>query len=244
MGVGPVPSLAVSILVVRNDADDPIGLVGEWLAEVELVVVCADAGEPVPDAVPPGVDGVILLGGAMGALDDDRAPWLPNERSLVRDAVDRAVPVLGLCLGHQILAVATGGSIAAAGSPEVGVVSVSRTEAGSRDPIIASLPTDVVPAVQYHHDEVVQLPPDAEILLTNDACRVQGFRLGETAYGLQMHPEVDGATFAHWAAHDDGTLALADIDGETAVADVRAQQSALQRTWRPVITRWATLVRS
>jgi GMP synthase (glutamine-hydrolysing) len=234
----------VSILVVRNDADDPVGLVGQWLSDIDIVTVCADAGEPVPDVVPDGIDGVILLGGAMGALDDDRAPWLPDERALVRDAVDRAVPVLGLCLGHQILAVATGGRIAQAGTPEVGVVSVTRTDAGSRDPIVAALPTDVVPAVQFHHDEVVELPPDAQVLLTNDACRIQGFRVGQTAYGLQMHPEVESTTFAHWAAHDDGTLAMAAVDADTAVAQVHAKQDDLQDTWRPVITRWASLVRS
>ena len=233
----------MNILVVRNDADDPVGLIAEWLPDVDFVTVCADAGEAVPDAVPDGIDGVILLGGAMGALDDDRAPWLPNERSLVRDAVDRAVPVLGLCLGHQILAVATGGRIAPAEHPEVGVVQVTRTEQGVADPILSALPADVVPAVQFHHDEVVELPRDAELLLTNDACRVQGFRVGRTAYGLQMHAEVDDATFAQWAAHDDGTLAMVDIDGDTAVADVRAAQGMLRSAWRPVITRWASLVR-
>ena len=244
MGAGPVPSLAVSILVIQNDVSDPIGLAGDWLAGFDLITVSAGQGQPVPDRVPGAVHGVILLGGSMGALDDDRAPWLPNERALVRDAIDRGVPILGLCLGHQILAAATGGRIALADHPEVGLVSVTRTDAGKRDPVIAALPDDVVQAVHYHHDEVTQLPANAELLLTNESCRVQGFRIGEMSYGLQMHPEIDGDTFATWAANDDGTIAMIDIDVEETVAAVHAAQEALQRTWRPVIEGWATLVRS
>lgn len=234
----------MSILVVQNDASDPIGLAGDWLAGFDLITVHAWTDSGVSDRVPEGVSGVVLLGGSMGALDDDRAPWLPSERALVRDAVERSVPILGLCLGNQILAAATGGRIARAGNPEVGLVSVTRTTAGERDPVMSTLPTRVVQAVHYHHDEVIELPPNAELLLTNDACRVQAFRLGELSYGLQMHPEIDGVTFADWAANDDGTIAMIDIDVDETVAAVHAAQETLQRTWRPVIEGWATLVRS
>lgn len=244
MGARPVPSLAVSILVVQNDASDPIGLAGDWLAGFDLITVHASQGQVVPDDVPDGVNGLVLLGGSMGALDDDQAPWLPNERALVRNAAGRSVPILGLCLGSQILAAATGGRIARAGNPEVGLVSVMRTAIGKDDLVMATLPGDVVDAVHYHHDEVIELPPNAELLLTNEACRVQAFRLGATSYGLQMHPEIDGVTFADWAAHDDGTIAMIDIDVDETVAAVHAAQEILQRTWRPVIEGWATLVRS
>lgn len=239
----PVPV----VLAIQNDPTDPPLLVGDWLAEagVEVRVVNAVEGDEVPRQVPDGVHGILPLGGAMNATQDDVAPWLPAERALLVDAVQRGVPVLGLCLGGQLLAAALGGDVRLAPTCEIGLSTVRRTPEGSADPVIGALPTDVVPATQWHQDHVARMPDGAVLLLENEVC-VQGFRVGESAYGLQLHPEIDGELFAWWAqATDpaDEALVRAGIDLDIAVDEVEREQDALVATWRPMTLAWAALVR-
>lgn len=240
-------SSAPVVLAVQNDPTDPPLLVGEWLAEagIDVRVVRAVDGEPVPERVPEGVHGVLPLGGAMGALDDHVAPWLPAERALLADAVARGIPVLGLCLGGQLLAAALGGRVDRAPACEIGLSFVERTPDGDADPVMAALPAPRVPATQWHQDHVATLPEGASVLLANEVC-VQGYRVGASAYGLQLHPEVDGELFAWWAgAADpaDEALVRSGIDLGQAAAGVRAAQEDLVAAWRPVTLAWARLVR-
>ena len=235
------------VLAIQSDATDAPLMMGEWLEEAGLRVdvVRAFAGEAVPAAVPPGVHGLLPLGGAMGANDDDIAPWLPDERALLADAVATGVPVLGLCLGGQLLAAATGGRVALGPVTEIGVVRVRRTVDGLLDPVISqAVPVagSDIPAAQWHQDHILELPDDAVLLLTNEACRVQGFRLGDTAYGLQLHPEVDAETFISWANVDDEALARSGRDVAEAAVEIRAAERDLITAWRPVAQAWADLV--
>lgn len=235
------------VLAIQNDPTDPPLLVGDWLADegVRVQVVRACFGDDVPDAVPEGVHGLLPLGGAMGANDDDVAPWLPAERALLRDAVERGVPVLGLCLGGQLLAAATGGSVELGDVTEIGLSWVERTPDGEADPVVgAAVPAGGagIPAAQWHQDVITRLPEGAVLLLTNPACRVQAFRLGDSAYGLQLHPEVDADAFASWALPDDEALLRSGVDMAVASAEVRAAEADLVSAWRPVTRAWAGLV--
>jgi len=236
------------VLAIQNDPTDPPLLVGEWLEEdgIRVEVVLACFGDPVPAAVPDGVHGILPLGGVMGARDDEVAPWLPDERLLLADAVERGVPVLGLCLGSQLLATATGGHVELGPNTEIGVVSVQRTVDGLLDPVISqAVPSSGadIPALQWHQDHVAELPDGAVLLMSNEACRVQAFRVGETAYGLQLHPEVDVATFADWAGEVDEALTRSGRDAAAAAREVAEAEADLIAAWRPVTRAWADLVR-
>ena len=239
----------MTVLAIQNDPTDPPLLIGDWLDEagVPYTVLRADEGHPVPRSVPDGVTGVIALGGEMGAHDDDVAPWLADERALLVDAVDRGIPVLGVCLGGQLLAAATGGRVTLGPVTEIGCVRVHLTDAGASDPVTASLlvgDDGRAPAAQWHQDNIVELPPGADLLVTGDACRVQGFRIGGTAYGLQLHPELDADTFAQWAAMSgDAALRRSGVDPDAVTAEVVAQEHEMARAWRPVALAWAALVR-
>jgi GMP synthase-like glutamine amidotransferase len=181
----------------------------------------------------------------MGASDDDVAPWLPAERALLVDAVERGVPVLGLCLGGQLLAVAMGGRVTLGPATEIGVVDVQRTVEGLVDPVLSqAVPAagSDIPAPQWHQDNIIDLPDGAVLLLSNEACRVQGFRVGSTAYGLQLHPEVDADTFGSWADSADEALKRSGRDAQEATAEMHAAGPDLIAAWRPVARAWGDLV--
>lgn len=234
------------VLAIENEEADRPLWVGEWIEEcgIEVQVVRGWDGDEVPTAVPDGVSGVLALGGAMGAMDDHLAPWLVRERALLADAVESAVPVLGLCLGAQLLAAANGGRVELGPVAEVGLTYVMRTDASREDQVISAIdaPSDRIPAAQWHQDHITALPDDAVLLLTNDACVVQGFRLGSAAYGLQLHPEVDPETFDSWAVADDEALARSGRDPREAAAEVRQARADLIRAWRPMTRAWCDRV--
>lgn len=241
------PSRRPVVLAIQNDPTDPPLLVGEWLEEdgVRVEVLQACFGDPVPRVVPAGVNGILPLGGSMGANDDDVAPWLPDERALLVDAVERGVPVLGLCLGGQLLAAATGGRVELGPTQEIGVVNVQRTVDGLRDPVMSqAVPASGadIPAAQWHQDFITELPDGAVVLLTNQTCPVQGFRVGESGYGLQLHPELDAVTFRSWADYVDEALERSGVDPLVAADAVDLAESDLIAAWRPMTRAWGDLV--
>lgn len=247
MSSAQTPAAAPVVLAIQNDPTDPPLMVGEWLAEegVTVHVIEACFGAEVPAAVPAGVHGLLPLGGTMGANDDDVAPWLVSERALLSDAVSKGVPVLGLCLGGQLLAAANGGTVQLGPNTEIGIVHVQRTAEGMRDRVISqAVPVtgNDVPAAQWHQDHITALPDGAVLLMSNEACRVQAFRLGDSAYGLQLHPELDAQTFADWAGMEDEALDRSGVDPSTVVAGVVAAEPDLIAAWRPVTRAWADLV--
>lgn len=235
------------VLAVENDRTCPPAMVGGWLAEIGLDVQVARAhhGDEVPSRVPDGVSAVLALGGEIGAHDEASADWLIAEKQLLRDAVDRGVPVLGLCLGGQLLAAATGGDVSRSEIAEVGVSEVSRTIDGLADPVIAAaVPVggDTVPSAQWHVDRITRLPEGAVLLMANDACPVQAFRLGETAYGLQMHPEVDARIFTEWVDDAAPTVDRCSVTTAEALDGFLQRQDDLITAWRPAIQAWGALV--
>jgi len=241
------PSSQPTILVIENDATCPAGLVGEWLLEdgFRLEVLTPHDGAELPLEVADDVAAVLALGGVIGAHDDDDADWLPAERTLLRNAVESGVPVLGICLGGQLLAAANGGTVSVSDVTEIGVTEVHRTMDGLADPVVSAaraVAGDTVPAVQWHLDHVAQLPDGAVLLMTNDACHVQAFRLGETAYGLQMHPEVDLRIFTDWIADSPESVPRTDRTASEALETVRERRADLDTAWRPAIRSWGDLV--
>ncbi|MEU7703291.1 type 1 glutamine amidotransferase [Streptomyces sp. NPDC039028] len=236
-------SRPAAVLVVQHEEEAGAGIVGERLARggLRLDVVRAREGEALPDDLG-GHAGLLVLGGSVNCEDDAAAPWLPGTRALVREAVATEVPLLGICLGGQIVAHALGGSVAPRPrAPEVGAVPLRRLPAAIGDPVLGGLPDGAL-AVQWHWDDVDRLPPGAVPLLTGDACAHQAFRVGAAAWAVQFHPEADGETVARWAAEDGGRIREAGLDPAAAVASVRDAEPVLRAVWGTVAEAWGAVV--
>lgn len=237
-----------TLLVVQHQADCPPAQLGPWLAEGGLDLDVRRVDDPTV-ALPPleGYAGVLVLGGYPGATDDEAAPWLPAVRALLRQAAERGVPTLGICLGHQLAAVALGGAVARNPRGQtVGVVPVGWTEAATTDPLLAAVvaarPESV--AVHWNNDVVTTLPPGAVALAHSPGGEVQVARLAPTVWGVQLHPEADRAVVEPWAALDAEVHASRGIDQEALLDEVEAAQVRLAETWRLLAVGFADLVRA
>jgi GMP synthase (glutamine-hydrolysing) len=237
-----------SLLVVQHEDDCPAGWLGEWMSPVGVVLdVCRPyRGDALPTTMD-GHDALLVLGGAMGAGDDDRCPWLPATRALIRDAVGVGAPLLGVCLGHQLVAAALGGTVVV--NPQgrsLGITEVRRNEQGRADPLLSAVPDGAV-AVQWNNDVVANLPGGATVLARDGRGDVQVARFTAQAWGVQFHPEVSPAIFRAWVAGDPdgkGTPGGSGPGPAEVVAQIDAAEALLRSTWQPFAERFAELVLS
>jgi GMP synthase (glutamine-hydrolysing) len=232
----PAPA---SILIVQNDVDDPPGMLDGWLREAgaEPVLCAPAAGQPLPADLD-GYAALIVLGGALGAYDDEAGDWLSALRALLADAVRIELPTLALCLGGQLLAVATGGRVSTAETPEYGSQLIAKRQAAASDPLFRELP--ITPDVlQWHVDEITELPPGAVLLASSPVCEVQAFRVGRLAWGTQFHIETTPEVVRRWARQDAQLLHEYDLDA-IVERSVRAHPD-IAETWQPVVAAFAAL---
>ena len=233
--------MAPQILVVQQSAADPPGRLAHWLtaAGCDLVTVRCHLDEPVP-ATLAGYQGLVVLGGEMGSYDDATVLWLAALKGLLAEAAEQDLPTLAICLGHQLLAVATGGRVEAAPAPQTGIKPVLVTSEADHDPLFADLPAAPA-AVHWNNDLVVAATPGSVVLSHSDAT-VQAVRLGSSVWGIQFHPEVDARTVAGWAAEDVAT-GRQDADVVRAQVDqIASVDDEMQGIWGAFTTRFARLV--
>jgi len=153
-----------------------------------------------PPATVEGYDAVFAFGGDMNVDQEDRHPWLHDEDALIRELVGRGVPLLGVCLGGQLLAKAAGAHVGPSPEPEGGFVHVTTSEAARHDPIFGPLPSTF--DVFSLHGYAFHVPEGAVELARSSTCS-QAFRLGECAWGVQFHPEIRVEQVAEWLRDDD-----------------------------------------
>lgn len=152
---------------------------------------------------------IMPLGGNAHAWQESDYPFLRSERLLLADAVEEGIPVLGICLGAQLLARALGAEVRTAEAPEIGWLTIAPTSAAVDDPLFGHL-TAPAGVYQWHHD-VFELPDGARLLATSERFENQAFRTGD-AWGVQFHPEVDPETFEVWIGNHPGAAAASGVD--------------------------------
>ncbi|MFD6752368.1 type 1 glutamine amidotransferase [Micromonospora gifhornensis] len=232
-------------LVIENDPTDDARRLGEWLTEagLELSVVRPHAGDELPADLA-GYAALVVLGGDQQAYPtSDGSPsaaWFPDVEALLRKAVRHRLPTLGICLGAQLLATAHAGTVErSAAGPEVGPAVVGRRDAAENDPLFRYVP--LIPDVlQWHADEITELPVGATLLAASTRYPNQAFRLGDRAWGLQFHIECDTAMIADWAT-DSALLAELGYDPDLVVAACDAVMVDVEEAWQPFAARFAAL---
>ena len=188
-----------------------------------------------PDAPAPadpfGYDAVLTFGGAMHADQEEQHPWLAAEKALLAGLIERRIPLLGMCLGCQLVAEAAGAVARRASEPEIGWHEVELTPEADDDPLIGGLPRSFE-AFQWHSYEA-ELPPGATALARSPVC-LQAYRLDGPAWGIQFHAEVSRADVEHW---------IDDYRSDPDAVRIGLDPEALRKQTRSRIDEWNELGR-
>ena len=206
------------VLAFRHVPFEGLGLIEPALQARHIEADYADLYQPgaaLPDAG--RYDALIFMGGPMSVNDD--APFLRQEMEFIRQAIARRQPILGICLGSQLIARALGAAVWRNPAKEIGWYPLRFTEAAGGDCLFDGLSEETV----FHwHGETFDLPHGAELLASSDLCRNQAFRAGEHVYGLQFHLEVTPEMIADWCMQDENC------------GDVRELESAIDPSFNTI----------
>lgn len=226
------------VLVLMHGYDIPAGYLGDVLADggVPTETVPLYAGATMPDHL--DWSAVVSLGGLMGAYEEERYAYLREEKRYLRDAVAADVPVLGICLGCQLLADTLGGRAYRAPASEMIVDTVSLTPRGAEDSVVSKLDG---PTLIWHQD-TWDLPPDGDLLA--ETRYPQAFRKG-SALGIQAHPEVSPDIVKGWMDHwGREWLAERGHDADELLSAVETSRDESERVGRDVFEAWVAEILS
>lgn len=229
-----------SVLTIQHMSAEPLGTLGDSLssAGIALRSVRIDRGEAVSRAMA-GANGLVIMGGSMGVYEADRYPFLRDELRLIEDALRLNVPVLGICLGAQLLAAALGSRVFPAGVKEIGWYPVAVNTVAHDDPLFARAP-DAFTAFHWHGD-TFDLPAGATRLASSAITREQGFRHGKT-WGVQFHLEVTEQVVSAMMVGADAELAAEGVSGAEVTGGCANHGAALEAIAHSVFGAWARLV--
>jgi GMP synthase (glutamine-hydrolysing) len=186
----------MGILVLRHEPYEHLGHFARLLEIKQIPFAYRDLGQPLSVE---GCTGVIIMGGPQSANDPN--PGFIAEMRLIEEALEARLPVLGVCLGAQLIAKVLGAPVHKNAEEEIGWAPVYFTDAAKDDPVLGRFAN---PTTFFHwHAETFELPRGAAWLAYSDLCRHQAFRYGENVYGVQFHPEIQPAMIADWSAQPD-----------------------------------------
>lgn len=212
--------------IIQNDPEVPPGNLIDHLSVPHIVHHPYRDGS-LPD--PEQIAALIVLGGAMGANDDGRYPFLGDLRNLIRTVAAARIPYMGICLGGQLLAAALGAAVVSNRWEELGTLNVAITDEGREDRLFKGIP-EAFGTFQWHHDSF-DLPAGGVLLAASAACPHQAFRVGDVAWGLQFHPEVTEMIIRDWCAWDSST----SLQMEEMIADFSREADSYGATARRLL---------
>lgn len=226
------------VLAIVHETDAGPGVFGEAIRgrgdSLDQWVLPETAEAP---ADPLGYDAVLVLGGSMNVDEGDRHTWIGSEHGLLGKLLERRVPLIGLCLGGQMVAAAAGAVPRRAGRPEIGWHPVDLTDEGRSDPLLGPLAPGFE-AFQWHSYEF-PLPPGAVALARSDVS-LQAARIGELAWAIQFHPEVSATDALHWIDdyESDADAVRIGVDPTALALETEAKIGTFNELGRALCGRW------
>ncbi len=201
------------VLVFQHVAHEILGTLDPHLRNAGFRIRYVNFGRD-PAARPrlDGYDGLVVLGGPMNVGQVDEYPHLATEIELIDEAIDRGMPILGVCLGAQLIAAALGARVYPNDEKEIGWYPIELTDAGRDDPLLGHL--DSPEQIFQWHGDTFEIPEGAVHLALSPACRNQAFRYGTSVYGLQFHMEVDEPLIERWLAVPRHQEEIASLNGK------------------------------
>jgi GMP synthase-like glutamine amidotransferase len=219
----------MATLVFEHSDSSGINRLGRTLRDYghRLRILRLHDGDQVPGDLD-DVDAIISCGGPQSAYDD-ALPWLAPQMDRLREANALGMPIVGMCLGSQILARALGGKVEAnPAGIEFGFTEIKLNPVGREDPIHSGIAWDSM-TIQYHRDHVSQLPAGARLLASSAKCKVQTWALGLRTYGFQNHPEASAETLEHWASTEPDALRESGLTLELVREQIQEHYAAFER---------------
>jgi len=214
-----------SLLTIIHEPDAGPGVFSDVIMSSGADVTVWDTSaspEPPAEGDPAAFSAILTFGGSANPDQDASRPWMVCEKRLLAAALGAGTPMLGVCLGAQLIAAAAGAQTGRAAAPEIGWYPLTLTEEGAADPLIA--PFAGIDALEWHGYRFA-LPPDAIALARSEAC-LQAYRIGRAVYGIQFHAEVSAADLEHWIEDRDADPDAAGLDPDRFRAENRRRLEA------------------
>ena len=230
-----------SVCVLQHTANETLGTIADCLSSRQVLYdyIRPFRGDPVPNAMD-GRGGLILMGGPMGVYEQAKHPFLLDEMRLIEAALATGRPVLGVCLGSQLLAAVLGAEVKRGAQKELGWHPVTLTDAARQDPIFGGVRGEFWP---FHwHGDVFPLPPTAVGLAASGQTACQAFRFGTNAYGILFHLEVTAGQVDAMLSEFADELRDAGGEADAIRRETPHRLPAIQEISRDVFGRWAGMV--
>jgi GMP synthase (glutamine-hydrolysing) len=227
------------IWVLQHHPVENLGAIADALEEAALAwqYVRVFDGAPIPTDMK-GAGGLIVMGGPETVYQLDRYPYLRDEMRLIETALRDNKPILGVCLGAQLLAAVLGTPVKRGENREIGWYRVRLSDAANDDRLMRGLPSEFMAA--HWHSDVFDLPDGAVALASSERTAVQAFRFGDKAYGLLFHAEISEDRIAKLVNEFREDLKRVGIDGDSYLAQAPKYLPALSSIGATIFSRWAT----
>ncbi|MBI5642043.1 MAG: gamma-glutamyl-gamma-aminobutyrate hydrolase family protein [Deltaproteobacteria bacterium] len=228
------------ILVIQHVAHEGLGTIAPFLNEFDIdFLKVYEAGKI--NAAPEGYSALVVMGGPMGVYEEDKYPFIKDELRLIEAALKEGVPVLGICLGAQLLARAAGAEVYKGKAKEIGWYKVRLSEEGLQDRLLLGLPEEFT-VFQWHGD-TFDIPKNGVCLASSDLFLNQIIKVGKNAYGFQFHLEVTEKMIAEWIEiNTDELKALKEIDATKIIKETPENIQSLRMLGNSVFGKFRRLI--